>query len=148
MNIRESTVEEIMTIFGEDEIRYFSFPDYSTPMSSEKAEMVVQNMISLTFEDNGFIGIAVIENCGFGIGRCHFATKKEMRKKGAEAAKAGIDKLFSEHDFDKLIAHVPSFNKKARHFVNSIGFKLYNRREEAYPKDGIYYDMLEYEVLP
>jgi RimJ/RimL family protein N-acetyltransferase len=147
MIIETPTADELVDFFSDEEIKYFSFFDYNEEMDKKTAEDILKRMIVLSVKDNSIIAIAVVEKFYFNLGRVHYAVRKDQRKKGSEIAKIIIKKLFNEYGFKKLIAHIPSFNKRARHFANALGFRLYNKREKACPKDGIYYDIFEYEVL-
>ena len=138
---------EIVAFFKDPEISYYSGNDCEPCVTYQKAAAMVDGKAAIIIDDDqGMAGIFVVERLAqFKVARIHIAMSSRARGRPAYRAAREALKLAETEGLTKLIADIPSYNYGARIMANAFGFIRTGVRSLVWPKDGINYDIIEYE---
>ena len=147
MIIRNSTADEILTLSKDPEMLYFGADDRTEIITPEMAQAAAEANVMYTIEEDGeVVGVFAVERFQpWNFARVHIAIYSKWRgKKVWEACRLGLD-LMRKENLKMLVADIPSNNRKAMVLAAAMGFERVGKRDYAWSKDGILFDIIEYE---
>lgn len=129
----------------DDDVYSQIYDDYSKDSRNKNLgeELLKNSSYIFLYPDKGCLFMLVPSS--FVLMEVHTMIAKEARGKQAiiNSFKA-IDWLFTNSRCEKIITHVPDFNKPAKIFTRKLGFKKIGVNTKSFKRDGVLHDQTLY----
>lgn len=95
------------------------------------------------YEDDEIVGLFVLHPMNNNVLQGHTSVLPKYRgKKALEAIKSGIDWVFKNTEYDKIIGITPIYNKKAVAYSKKAGFEIEGINKKSIMKNGKLHDQI------